>query len=53
VTGQGWIHNQHNKKLDAERTLVAHELGWIVYERVPEQHCQVAMDAFPLDARGE
>jgi hypothetical protein len=52
VTGQGWIHSQRNQKLDADGTLVAHELGWIEYERVPEQHCQVAMDAFPSDARG-
>jgi hypothetical protein len=49
VTERGWIHSQHNRKVAADRTLVAHELGWIVYERIPEQHCQVATDEFPSD----
>lgn len=49
VTERGWIHNQHNRKIAEDGTLVAHELGWIVYRRLPEQDCQVAIDAFPSD----
>jgi hypothetical protein len=42
VTENGWVHAQHNKKLDDDGELVSFELGWIVYRRVDPQQCDVA-----------
>ena len=46
VTDQGWVQNEHNKKVASDGTIVAYELGWITYSRLPDQHCQVAIDLF-------
>lgn len=46
VTDEGWVHNEHNKKVDSEGTVIAHELGWITYERIAEQECRVAIEQY-------
>ncbi len=40
------MQNEHNKKVAADGTVVSYELGWITYERLPDQHCRVAIDRF-------
>jgi len=42
ATGKGWVHNQHNRKIKADGTLIAHELGWITYEKIDEARCEAA-----------
>ena len=46
VTEKGWIHNEHNKKINAEGTIVSYELGWITYRRMPEDRCRVAIEEY-------
>jgi hypothetical protein len=42
VTERGWIHNERNRKMDAAGRVVAHELGWITYEKLPPEQCAPA-----------
>lgn len=52
VTENGWIHNEHNKKVKetsgpngmTDTKTVAYELGWITYTRVADNRCQVAIE---------
>jgi hypothetical protein len=53
VTDEGWVQNEHNKKIAPDGTIVAHELGWITYRRLPDQHCEVAIDLFSANAERE
>ncbi len=39
VTPEGWVMSQHNRKLTDAGDLVAHEIGWILYDRQPEAEC--------------
>lgn len=50
VTDQGWVHSQHNRKMTADGALVAHELGWITYRRLPDEQCRVAIEQFAAGA---
>lgn len=47
VTPEGWIHDEHNRKMTEDGELVAYELGWIAYERVEESACGEAPRRFP------
>lgn len=47
VTERGWVHSQHNRKLTEDGEVVAHEVGWITYERVDEAHCSAAKSNAP------
>jgi len=40
VTPNGWVHNEHNRKMRSPDELVSHELGWITYRRLSEAQCQ-------------
>ncbi|WP_157265227.1 DUF6607 family protein [Azohydromonas aeria] len=43
ITPRGWIHNEHNLKLDANGRLVSHELGFITYRRLDEAQCRTSL----------
>jgi hypothetical protein len=49
VTPQGWVQNEHNKKITSSGTLVSHELGWITYRRLEDQACKAALEHFPRE----
>jgi hypothetical protein len=53
VTDEGWVHNEHNRKMASDGTIVAYELGWITYSRLPDQHCEVAIDLFSANTERE
>jgi len=46
VTENGWLQNQHNKKMKLSETVVAYELGWITYQRLEDKECKTAIDQF-------
>ena len=46
VTDKGWVHNEHNKKMESSGLVVSYELGWITYRRIAEERCGVAIDQF-------
>lgn len=46
VTEKGWIHNEHNKKVDENGAVVSHELGWITYRRIAEDQCEIAVKEY-------
>lgn len=50
VTGNGWVHNEHNRKVTEEGEVVAYELGWITYRPVAENHCAPALETMPAYA---
>ncbi len=47
VTPNGWVQNEHNRKMKSSGELVSHELGWITYTRIAEQQCEAASKQFP------
>lgn len=46
VAENGWVHNQHNKKMKGPDTVVGYELGWITYRRIDDKECKRAVDTF-------
>lgn len=46
VTPEGWIQNEHNRKVAASGEVVARELGWITYRRVERAACTPAIEAY-------
>lgn len=52
VTPEGWVHNEHNRKLTENGQVVSYELGWITYERVEEAECGSAPEEFPRSMQG-
>lgn len=53
VTQNGWVHNQHNKKLTEDDELVSYELGWITYRRVDEAQCDAAIERSAVEEAAE
>lgn len=47
VTPRGWVHAERNRKMTEGGEVVAHELGWITYERIEEDACGEAPRRFP------
>lgn len=47
VTPNGWVQNEHNRKMKASGEFVSYELGWITYTRIAEEQCKPATEQFP------
>jgi len=48
VTPNGWVQNEHNRKMKASGEFVSYELGWITYKRIDEEQCKPASEQFPV-----
>ncbi|MBI3047223.1 MAG: hypothetical protein HYY76_02830 [Acidobacteria bacterium] len=53
VTPNGWVQNEHNREMRSPDELVAHELGWITYRRIPQERCEAAPQQFPNEVPGQ
>lgn len=51
VTPEGWIHNEHNRKMTDAGAVVSYELGWIEYRRIDAAKCAAARADFPREAQ--
>jgi hypothetical protein len=49
VTPDGWVQDEHNRKMSASDTIVSYELGWIIYRRLEDEACKAAPDRFPSE----
>lgn len=47
VTENGWVQNEHNRKMTDDGELVAYELGWITYSPVEGDRCMAAAKELP------
>ncbi len=50
VTPNGYVQNEHNRKMRSSGAFVASELGWITYTRIGEEQCADAAERFPKNA---
>ena len=48
ATPNGWVQNEHNRKMKESGELVSYELGWVTYTRIDEQQCGGAPKQFPI-----
>ncbi len=46
VAENGWVQNEHNKKMKGPNTVVGYELGWITYRRIDDKECKRPVDTF-------
>ena len=47
VTENGWVHNEHNRKITEDGEVVAYELGWITYRPIDSRQCEPAAELLP------
>ncbi len=52
VTPNGFVQNEHNRKMRASGDVVSSELGWITYTRLAEEQCAPATEQFPKEPIG-
>jgi hypothetical protein len=52
VTENGWIQNEHNKKITSDGAVVSYELGWITYRRLGKHNCEAAFQQASRDTEG-
>ena len=51
VTPNGWVQNEHNRKMTSSGEVASYELGWITYTRIAEKQCEPASKQFPRTFR--
>ena len=52
VTPRGFVHNEHNRKMQASGEVFASELGWIAYQRLADAECAPATERYPRESLG-
>ena len=49
VTPNGFVQNEHNRKMRSSGEAVSSELGWVTYARIGEERCASAAKRFPKE----
>ena len=53
VTPNGFVQNEHNRKMQSSGEVVSYELGWLTYTRIGEDQCGRAPEQFPKELRSQ